>query len=263
MSLLNYHLPHIPERTVKPRQTGLSMVMDKGLSPLEAKNLCEAAAHLVDFVKLGFGTSAITAGLEEKLDIYRKAGISVYVGGTLFEAFIVRGMFKEYVELVKQLKLQTVEVSDGSMKIDHNQKCEYIQRLSQEFQVISEVGSKDASIHLNNKTWIKSMEAELKAGAFKVIAEARESGTVGIFDAQGKAEGDLIDEIVQQVPVESIIWETPLKTQQIWFIKKFGANVNLGNIASNEVIALETLRLGLRGDTFFTFLPAELQHYKL
>ncbi len=263
MSLLNYQLPFIPVRTSKPRNTGLNMVMDKGLSPMEATNLCNSAAHLVDYVKLGFGTSAITAGLKEKLEIYRNAGIRVYLGGTLFEAFIIRGMYNDYIQLAQSLGLETIEVSDGSMKMEHKQKCEYIHQLSQKFQVISEVGSKDASVHIDNATWIESMESELKAGAFKVIAEARESGTVGIFDAQGKAETDLIDEIVQRVPVESIIWETPLKNQQIWFIKKFGANVNLGNIASNEVIALETLRLGLRGDTFFTFLPDELQKFKL
>lgn len=262
MSLLNYPLPFIPERSAKPRNSGLTMVMDKGLSPTEAQNLCDAAAHLVDYVKLGFGTSAITANLEKKLAVYHNAGIKVYLGGTLFEAFMIRGLVDDYIKLAKKLNLETVEISDGSVKMDHVKKCEYIHQLAQHFTVISEVGSKDASIHLDNKTWIMEMEAELKAGAFKVIAEARESGNVGIFDASGKAETDLIDEIVQQVPVESIIWETPLKTQQVWFIKKFGANVNLGNIASNEVIALETLRLGLRGDTFFSFLPEELQKFK-
>lgn len=262
MTLLNYPLPFIPERSEKPRSQGLTMVMDKGLSPAEAQNLCDVASHLIDFVKLGFGTSAITAGLEKKLEIYSKAGIRVYLGGTLFEAFMIRGLVDDYIKLAQKLQLKTVEISDGSVKMDHLKKCEYISKLAQHFTVISEVGSKDASIHLDNKTWISEMEAELKAGAFKVIAEARESGNVGIFDASGKAESDLIDEIVQQIPVESIIWETPLKTQQVWFIKKFGANVNLGNIASNEVIALETLRLGLRGDTFFSYLPEDMQKLK-
>lgn len=262
MAFLNYPLPFLPERNEKPRSSGLTMVMDKGLSPTEAQNLCDAAGHLVDFIKLGFGTSAITAHLEEKIAIYHKAGIRVYLGGTLFEAFLIRGLQDDYIKLAQRLNLQTVEISDGSMKMAHTEKCALIGKLAEYFTVISEVGSKDASVHLDNKTWIAEMENELKAGAYKVIAEARESGNVGIFDASGKAETDLIDEIVQQIPVDSIIWETPLKAQQVWFIKKFGANVNLGNIASNEVIALETLRLGLRGDTFFSFLPAEFQHLK-
>lgn len=262
MTLLNYPLPLVPERSEKKRTTGLTMVMDKGLSPAEARNLCDTSAHLIDFVKLGFGTSAITAGLEQKIGIYHESNIKVYLGGTLFEAFMIRGLFEDYIKLVHRLKLDTVEISDGSVKMEHSQKCGYIRRLASEFTVISEVGSKDAAIHLSDETWIGEMEHELNAGAFKVIAEARESGNVGIFDASGKAESDLIDKIVAQIPVDSIIWETPLKTQQVWFIKKFGANVNLGNIASNEVIALETLRLGLRGDTFFTFLPEELQQFK-
>jgi phosphosulfolactate synthase len=262
MAFLNYPLPFLPERSEKPRQTGLNMIMDKGLSPLEAKNLCDSASHLVDFVKLGFGTSAITKGLEEKISIYRSEGIQVYLGGTLFEAFLIRNMVEDYIRLVKRLGLETVEVSDGSMKIPHKDKCGYIRKLSADFRVISEVGSKDASVHLDTNTWIDSMMSELEAGAFKVIAEARESGNVGIFDASGKAETSLIDQITAKIPAEQIIWETPLKAQQVWFIKKFGSNVNLGNIASNEVIALETLRLGLRGDTFFSFLPSELQQYK-
>jgi phosphosulfolactate synthase len=261
--MTNYSLPHLPDRSEKPRKSGLTMVMDKGLSANEAENMLSSSSHLIDFVKLGFGTSAITGGLEKKLDVYRSAGIHVYLGGTLFEAFVIRGMFEDYIKLADKLKLDTVEVSDGSMRMDHGQKCDYILELSKNFTVISEVGSKDASVHLDNKVWIGEMQAELNAGAFKVIAEARESGTVGIFDAAGKAETDLIDEIINHVPVDSIIWETPLKTQQVWFINKFGANVNLGNIASNEIIALETLRLGLRGDTFFRFLPDELKKLKI
>ena len=150
------------------------------------------------------------------------------------------------------------------MKMEHKQKCEYIHQLSQKFQVISEVGSKDASVHIDNATWIESMESELKAGAFKVIAEARESGTVGIFDAQGKAENRSYrrNRSTRSCRIYHL-GNTTQKTNRFGLLKKFGANVNLGNIASNEVIALETLRLGLRGDTFFTFLPDELQKFKL
>ncbi len=257
--MLNYTLPFLPERSGKPRKTGLTMVMDKGLSVAEAANMADVAAHLVDFVKLGFGTSAITNRLEEKVKIYRDAGIRVYLGGTLFEAFLIRGMTDEYRKLVDKLGLDTVEISDGSMALPHEEKCKLIRLFSPDFTTISEVGSKDAAVHLDNSVWIAQMKAELEAGAFKVIAEARESGNVGIYNNSGKAETDLIDQIAQAVPVESIIWETPLKAQQTWFIKKFGTNVNLGNIASGEVIATETLRLGLRGDTFFDFLPEHLR----
>jgi phosphosulfolactate synthase len=258
--MLNYNLPHIPKRSAKPRKDGLTMVMDKGLSTGEATNLADVASHLIDFIKLGFGTSAVSRGLEEKIKVYHDAGIRVYLGGTLFEAFLIRGLQEDYLRLTERLNLDTIEVSDGSMSLPHDKKCEIIRKLSGVCTVISEVGSKDANVHLEHSAWISQMQDELSAGAFRVIAEARESGTVGIFNASGKTETDLIDEIIKVVPQDSIIWETPLKPQQVWFIKKFGANVNLGNIPSNEVIATETLRLGLRGDTFMEFLPETLKH---
>jgi phosphosulfolactate synthase len=255
-------LPYLPERAEKPRQTGIAMVMDKGLSVREAEDFIDTAGHLADFVKLGFGTSLVGNRVKEKVKLYTQAGIKVYTGGTLFEAFIVRDMFDDYLRYIDQLGLDTVEVSDGSMTMDHDLKCEYIHRLSRDYTVLSEVGSKESGIIIAPARWIDMMQKELQAGAFKVIGEARESGNVGIYRTTGKAHVTLIHKILAKVQPDKILWEAPLKAQQVWFIKNFGANVNLGNIAPADLIPLETLRLGLRGDTFFNFLPAELKKYK-
>ena len=178
----------------------------------------------------------------------------VYLGGTLFEAFIIRDMFEEYKQLLKRWDLTMCEVSDGSIEISHEEKCNYIKELAKEFKVVSEVGSKDANKLIAPYKWIELMQKELESGAWKVIAEAREGGNVGIFHKGGDVRSDLIDEILTKISSESILWEAPKKPQQVWFIKLLGPNVNLGNIAWDEVIPLETLRIGLRGDTFFDYL---------
>lgn len=255
---MNFNLPHIPERPANPREKGITMMMDKGMSLREAENFISASGHLTDLVKLGFGTSYISNNLQEKIKLYQEANIKVYLGGTLFEAFIVRNMFDDYRKLLDKLKLNTAEVSDGSLEMNHDKKCEYINILSKQATVLSEVGSKEEGIIIHPAKWIKMMTKELEAGSWKVIAEARESGNVGIYHRDGKAHTLLIDKILARVPAEKIMWESPQKPQQVWFIKLLGANVNLGNIAPNDVISLETLRLGLRGDTFFHFLPKEL-----
>jgi phosphosulfolactate synthase len=257
--MLNYKLPFLPERPDKPRETGLAMVMDKGLSVEEAKNLVSVSGHLIDFMKLGFGTSVITNNLKEKIRVYRDAGIDVYFGGTLFEAFVIRNIFDKYKKYMSDFGVNAVEVSDGSMTMNHDKKCKYISELAKDYIVVSEVGSKDAVVEISNDEWISQMDTELQAGSFKVIAEARESGTVGIYSADGKANTSLINDISHKVPLDKIIWEAPKKTQQVWFIKHFGANVNIGNVAPFEIISLETLRLGLRGDTFMEFLPDYLK----
>jgi phosphosulfolactate synthase len=257
---MNYTLNYLPERESKPRKKGIAMVMDKGLSVEEAKNLVSAAGHLVDFVKLGFGTSIATNGLQEKIDFYHKAGLQVYFGGTLFEAFVIRDQFKDYLNLLKKYDLRTVEVSDGSMVLKHDAKCDYISRLAEDFFVLSEVGSKVKGVEMPNDLWIKMMDHELKSGSQLVIAEARESGTVGIYNEDGSANTRLIDQIHDSIPENKILWEAPNKPQQAFFVRHFGPHVNLGNIAPSEIVALETLRLGLRGDTFFEFLPDELQN---
>jgi phosphosulfolactate synthase len=250
-----YPIGSLPDRSVKPRQSGLTMVMDKGLSLRQAQDLIDTSAPYVDLLKLGFGTSVFTPNVKEKVKLYQDAGMKVYVGGTLFEAFLVRGEFDNYRRYVDNLGLTTVEVSDGSMTFPHNEKCEYISKLAKDYTVLSEVGSKEEGILISPAKWIKMMQTELQAGSWKVIAEARESGTVGIYRPNGQAHVMLINKILQKVKLEDILWEAPKKPQQVYFIKQFGVNVNLGNIAENEVIPLECLRMGLRGDTFFQFIP--------
>lgn len=251
----NVNLSNIPERTEKPRNSGLTMVMDKGISLKHAEDFVESYADYVDFVKLGFGTSVMSKNVKEKIKLYKQAGIKTYVGGTLFEAFVARGKFDEYQKYIESFGLDTAEVSDGSINMDHESKCKYINTLSKNFTVLSEVGSKEEGIIIHPAKWISMMKAELEAGSFKVIAEARESGTVGIFHKNGSAHSMLITRITSKIKVEDIIWETPQKSQQVYFINLFGANVNVGNISVDDVIPLETLRIGLRGDTFFNYLP--------
>ena len=260
--MINIDLPFIPERTTKPRQTGIAMVMDKCLSLREAEDLVSISSDYIDYVKLGFGTSVVTREVQKKIDVYKQADIRVYLGGTLFEAFIIRDRFDDYRKYIDQLRLDTVEISDGSMRINHDQKCEYINTLSKQYTVLSEVGSKESGILIAPGKWIEMMQKELQAGSFKVIGEARESGNVGIYRPTGKAHVTLINKILSKVDNQKIIWEAPLKSQQAWLIQHFGSNVNLGNISPAEVIPLETLRLGLRGDTFFQFLPENLKKFQ-
>jgi phosphosulfolactate synthase len=247
-------LKQIPERSSKPREKGLTMMMDKGLSIREAENFLETNHEHTDIVKLGFGTSIITPNVSAKIKLYQDNGMHVYPGGTLFEAFAVRDQLADYKKYLNKIGLNMLEISDGSMFMDHELKCSYIQEFAKDFKVISEVGSKDASVKISSENWIKWMENELNAGSWKVIAEAREGGNVGIYDGDGGIKSELINEITQHISASDILWEAPDKNQQIWFIEQFGANVNLGNIAPNSVIPLECLRLGLRGDTFHTFL---------
>ncbi len=251
---MNFSLSNIPERQTKPRKEGLTMVMDKGLSVREAEDMLSVSEPYIDLLKLGFGTAFVTPNLESKLAVYKNAGIACYFGGTLFEAFYIRGQFDDYLRLLERYNMEYAEVSDGSIEMDHDEKCKYINTLSKYVTVLSEVGSKDENKMLAPYLWIELMQKEIQAGSYKVIAEARESGTVGIYHSKGEVRSDLIDEILTQIPQEKIIWEAPLKAQQVYFIKLLGTNVNLGNIAPNEVIPLETLRLGLRGDTFHHFL---------
>ena len=251
---MNFFLPDIPERTEKPRENGLTMVMDRGLSINDTKNFIDMSLPHTDIVKLGFGTSAVSPHVRAKIDLYKEAGLMVYLGGTLFEAFIVRNMFKEYKDLLRKWDLEMCEVSDGSIDISHEEKCNYIKELAKEFKVVSEVGSKDQNKLIAPYRWIQLMQKELEAGAWKVIAEAREGGNVGIYNRGGDVRSDLIDEILTKINSNDILWEAPKKPQQVWFIKLLGPNVNLGNIAWDEVIPLETLRIGLRADTFFDYI---------
>jgi phosphosulfolactate synthase len=230
------------------------MVMDKGMSLEETKNFLSASSLHIDIVKLGFGTSYITPFLREKIELYHANHIPIYFGGTLFEAFLIRNQFDDYLQVCKDYGISYMEVSDGSITIPHAEKCGYIEKLTKYGIVLSEVGSKDATHIIPPYKWIELMRAELEAGSTYVIAEAREAGNVGIYRGSGEVREGLVQEILTQIPGEKIIWEAPQKAQQLYFIELLGCNVNLGNIAPTEIIALESMRIGLRGDSFFFYL---------
>lgn len=255
----NFKLTHIPKRTEKTRGHGITMMMDKGMSMKEVENFIDACGDYTDIAKFGFGTALITKNLEDKIKLYKSAGIRPYFGGTLFELFVARKKYNEFRKLLDKYDLDLCEVSDGSIIIPHDKKLEYINQLSQDRTVMSEVGSKVSGIIISPAKWIKMMSTELEAGSWKVIAEGRESGTVGVFRPNGTAHTYLINKIIAKIDPKDILWEAPKKNQQVWFIRLFGQNVNLGNIAPNEVFPLECLRLGLRGDTFFEFLPKNIE----
>jgi phosphosulfolactate synthase len=251
---MNFNLTQIPTRMQKPRTDGLTMVMDKGLSINEVHNFLDVAGPHVDIVKLGFGTSFVTPKLKEKIQVYHDYGMPIYFGGTLFEAFLIRNQFNDYINVCKEFGVTYMEVSDGSIDIPHAEKCGYIEKLTKHGTVLSEVGSKDAAHIIPPYKWIELMRAELEAGSSYVIAEAREAGNVGIYRGSGEVREGLVQEILTQIPHEKIIWEAPQKAQQLYFLELINCNVNLGNIAPNEVLPLESMRIGLRGDTFHLYL---------
>ena len=251
---MNFNLSQIPVRTAQPRTSGLTMVMDKGLSINEVHNFMSVGRPHVDIVKLGFGTSFVTPNLREKIEVYHSYNMPIYFGGTLFEAFLIRNQFEDYISVCKDYGIKYMEVSDGSISIPHAKKCGYIEKLTQHGTVLSEVGSKDAAHIIPPYKWIELMRAELEAGSSYVIAEAREAGNVGIYRGSGEVREGLVQEILTQIPEEKIIWEAPQKAQQLYFLELIGCNVNLGNIAPHEILALEAMRIGLRGDTFELYL---------
>ena len=246
----------LPARPARPRTSGLTFVLDKGLSVRQAEDLLQTSADYVDGVKLGWGTAVVTPRLEEKLATYRSAHMPVCFGGTLFETFCLRGRLDEYRAALRSLRVEYVEISDGTISLPHEEKLAHIRSFAEDFRVLSEVGSKDPSVVLAPDTWVRMIQAERDAGSWKVICEARESGSAGVFDASGQARTSVMDEIVRHIDPRHLIFEAPRKAQQAWFIRKFGANVNLGNIPPDEVIPLETLRTGLRGDTLLSFFEA-------
>ena len=239
----------LPERAAKPRQIGLTHVLDKGESLAEIDGLFAACGDYVDIVKLGWGTSYVTRNLRDKLALYASLGVPVVLGGTLMEVAISQGRIDDYRRWVTELGLTHVEVSDGSIVLDHDDKLALIASLAKDFTVLSEVGSKDTTAVVAPYRWVQAIETELEAGAWKVITEARESGTAGLYRPDGEIRTGLVDEIVHSIDPTRLLFEAPQKAQQVWFIKMFGPNVNLGNIHPDEVIPLETLRLGLRSDT--------------
>lgn len=243
----------LPRRSAKPRERGITHVLDRGLSLAEVDGMMEVAGDSVDLVKLGWGTALATGNLRPKLARYAELGVPVVLGGTLTEIALAQDRLDALVEFVRDLGLRHVEVSDGSIALEHERKRELIARLAGEgFTVLSEVGSKDAAEIMAPYRWVELIQAELGAGAWKVIAEARESGTVGLYRDSGEVRMGLVDEIAHAVDPARLIFEAPRKDQQVWFLKRFGPEANLGNIAPRDVLSLETLRLGLRSDTLQT-----------
>jgi phosphosulfolactate synthase len=243
----------IPDRSNKPRERGLTHVIDRGLSIAEVDGLLEVAGGSVDVVKLGWGTALVSANLRPKLELYAAHGIPVVLGGTLTELAIRQNRVEGLVAWLHELGLRHVEVSDGTIALDPTVKRELIRRLAREFTVLAEVGSKDADFIMAPYVWVEQIERDLEAGAWKVIAEARESGTAGIYRADGEVRTGLIDEIAHAIDTQRLIFEAPLRAQQVWLLKRFGTECNLGNIAPDDVLSLETLRLGLRSDTVERF----------
>ena len=243
-------LLNLPERSGKPRDRGVTHVIDRGLSIAEIEGMIEVAGEYVDIVKLGWGTALATRNLERKLECYRSHQIPVVLGGTLTELAISRGRLDELLAWVHELGLSHFEISDGTIALEHEHKVELIGRLAQEFTILSEVGSKDDTGAITPPyVWVEQMRAELAAGAWKVIAEGREAGTAGIFRPSGEVREGLIGEIVHEIAPDRIMFDAPRKDQQVWFVRRFGPEVNLSNVPVGEVLALETLRLGLRSDT--------------
>jgi phosphosulfolactate synthase len=247
----------LPQRPGKPRAEGLTHVIDKGLNLRDIEGLFDTAGQFVDIVKLGWGTSYVTNNLEKKIALYRSFGTPVVCGGTLFEAVYGRGRIDEFKSWLVEYRFSHVEISDGTLEIPRERKLELIADFARDFTVLSEVGSKDAEVNIAPYLWVEWIKEELAAGAWKVITEGRESGTAGIYRPTGEMRTGLIDEIAHEIDVQALIFEAPTKASQAWFVKEFGPNVNLGNIPPDEVIPLETLRLGLRGDTLKEVLLGE------
>ena len=239
----------VPARSPKPRVQGLTHVIDKGMSLPEIEGLFDTAGDYVDVVKLGWGTSYVTRNLEKKIALYRSFETPVVCGGTLFEAVVARDKLEEYKSWLAANRLSHVEVSDGTIDLPRERKLELIAELARDFVVLSEVGSKDAEVVYAPYQWVEWMREDLGAGAWKVITEGRESGTAGIYRPSGDMRTGLIDEIVHGIDVGNVIFEAPATSAQAWFVQRFGPEVNIGNVPPEEVIPLETLRLGLRSDT--------------
>jgi phosphosulfolactate synthase len=247
----------LPERTAKPRRAGITHVLDRGMSPLALESLLETAGEHIDLIKLGWGTAYVSRGVRDKVAICREAGIAVSLGGTLLEIAWEQGRVEQYVEWLRELGIDHVEVSNGSLGIAVEEKRALISQLAGEFTVIAEVGSK-RSLDAVAEEWVAEMLGDLAAGAALVIAEGRESGTVGLFDASGAVHAELVEAILHAVGPEVVIFEAPLRSQQTWLLRHAGANVNLGNIKAEDVIALETLRRGLRFETL-DLLPSAVR----
>jgi phosphosulfolactate synthase len=249
MHAFNDSFLDLPHRPGKPRTTGLTHVIDKGMNLRDIEGMFDTGGQFVDIVKFGWGTSYVTNNLEKKIALYRSFETPVVCGGTLFEAVWARGRIDEFKQWLVEHRFSHVEISDGTLDIPRDEKLALITDFARDFTVLSEVGSKDPEVVYAPYQWVEWMKEERDAGAWKVITEGREGGTAGVFRRDGEMRTGLLDEIAHGVDIDDVIFEAPTKSSQAWFVKHFGPNVNLGNIPPDEVIPLETLRLGLRGDT--------------
>ena len=243
----------LPDRPAKPRETGLTHVIDIGLAPRDAESLMEIAAQHIDLIRLGFGTAYVTGALQEKIDLYHRHGVPVALGGTMTELAWLQGRVSGLRDWLKELGIEHVEVSSGSVEIPPEEKTALIRELAKDFTVFAEVGEKDPDAIMAPYVWLELIEEALAAGASKVVCEGRASGNAGLYRKDGEARTGLITEILHQVDFHRLIFEAPQRHQQVWFIQHLGPEVNLGNIRPDDVIPLETLRLGLRADTLHTF----------
>ena len=247
----------LPKRSAKPRDVGLTHVIDKGIGLNQLEDLLATSSGLIDVLKFGFGTSYVTQNVLDKVRLCREAGVTVCYGGTLLELAILQDCFDDYRKMVKKSGLTHVEISSGVLDLSTQEKAGYIKELARDFVVLSEVGKKDTEKHIPPYRWVKEIKADLEAGAWKVICEARESGKVGLYFGTGEVRTGLIDEITENIDDADLIFEAPQKSQQSWLIRKLGSEVNIGNVSTHDVLGLETLRLGLRGDTMAQFHPVE------
>jgi len=250
---MNFLELNLPSRSERPRNIGLTMVIDGGISMEIIESYIRTSAQYIDYVKLGWGTSIVTNSLEKKIELYHNYDIPVCLGGTLFEVAYIQGKADDYVAKSLDIGVDIIEISDGTIEMKESEKLIAIEGASKKIKVISEYGSKDSSTIQAPMHWVRGMKNELEAGSWKVIAEGRESGTSGLYRGSSELRTGLVEELVRDISQDRIIWEAPQKAQQVWFIKEFGHQVNLGNIKLSDTIALETLRLGLRGDTLLDF----------
>lgn len=241
------------KKNSKARKNGLTMMIDKGLSFRESEDFIFSCSEYTDIVKFAFGTSLLTNNLKEKVNLFHKNNILVHAGGTLFEYFAIRNQINYYKKFLDKNNINMVEISDGCLDIDHDQKCKIIKDFKKDFKVISEVGNKFKSEDNKIEKWPLWIQKELDAGSWKVITESRESGKTGIYNSNGNIEKNIVAKIASKINIEHIIWEAPKQNQQAWLINEFGSSVNLGNISSKDVLSLECLRRGLRADTFLSF----------
>jgi len=244
---------NLPKRSKKPRNNGLTMVLDNGLPINLIRDYLELANEYIDYVKLGWGTGIITLNLEKKIELFKRYNIPISFGGTFFELCVIQNRLNEMVSFLKNLGIEYLEISNGTIDISLKEKLKYIEKFSKDFKILSEVGSKDSEAVVAPKKWVNEIRNTLTAGSWKIILEGRESASAGMYRKNGEIRTGLIEEIIEEIDIDNLIFEAPTKNSQVWFIKHFGSNVNLGNIAFKDIIALETLRLGLRGDTLKDF----------